>query len=426
MPRHAKPLVAKQVETVKYEGKPRKLFDGGGLFLLVLEERKSWRLKYRYGGMERLMVLGTFPEMSLKAAREARAEKRKLLADGREPAREKRAENADKAASTAYTFEAVAREWCDQVHRHQVVEAHAKRNLRRLELHAFPAMGREPIAEITSGFLLDVLQRLQRKGRVETAHRVRTLCGQVFRYAIVQGRAERDVAADLKGALRTAEVQHHAALTDPAQFARLLRAIDSYSGQPSTTAALRLAPFVFVRPGELRSAKWESFDLASGEWDFQPSKGGIAMVTPLPRQAREILEEQYRISGDGDYAFPSSRGRGRPLSENTLNAALSSMGFKGMMTAHGFRAVARTILVEHLNQPVEWVEMQLGHAVRDALGRAYNRTTYLEQRRNMLQRWADYLDHLRESVVALRRDSGDAVSVEPMSTARIGRTKHDL
>ncbi|MDA0336352.1 MAG: Arm DNA-binding domain-containing protein, partial [bacterium] len=155
MPRHAKPLVAKQVETVKYEGKPRKLFDGGGLFLLVLEERKSWRLKYRYGGMERLMVLGTFPEMSLKAAREARAEKRKLLADGRDPAREKRAENADKAASTAYTFEAVAREWCDQVHRHQVVEAHAKRNLRRLELHAFPAMGREPIAEITSGFLLD-------------------------------------------------------------------------------------------------------------------------------------------------------------------------------------------------------------------------------------------------------------------------------
>ena len=238
---------------------------------------------------------------------------------------------------------------------------------------------------------------MERAGRVETAHRVRTLSSQIFRYAVVTGRAERDVAADLRGALQTVETQHYAALTDPEGLGALLRAIQGHKGQPATRAALELAPILFVRPGELRTAIWEKFDLAAGTWDYEPSKGGTPMVTPLPRQAIEILQELYRTTGPDGYVFPSVRGGGRPLSENTLNAALRSLGYEGMMTAHGFRAAARTMLVERLDQKEEWVEMQLGHAVRDLLGWAYNRTTYVEHRREMLQLWADFLDTLRES-----------------------------
>jgi integrase len=401
MPRKTAPLTAVAIRAVRFDDKPLKMFDGGGLFLLVTATGKYWRLKYRFAGRERSLSLGVYPDVGLADAREKRQEERQRLAQGIDPSAHRKAEKATNTAIGADTFEAIAREWIEQVHCHNVVPSHAGRNLRRLEQHAFPALGAEPIRHITPARLLTVLRGIEKTGHIETAHRVRTLCGQIFRYAIVTGRAERDVAADLRGALRTAEVKHHAALTDPVDLARLLRAIEGYAGQPATRAALHLAPILFVRPGELRTAKWNEFDLAAGEWDYHPSKGGTPMVTPLPTRAIEILGELHTLTGPDGYVFPSIRGKGRPLSENTLNAALRTMGYEGMMTAHGFRAVARTVLVERLDFPAEWVEMQLGHAVRDALGRAYNRATYLDQRRGMLQAWADYLDALRDSVVSL-------------------------
>jgi integrase len=395
MPRRTQPLSDREIRSARFEGKPRKLFDGEGLFLLVGEHGKYWRLKYRFDGKERNISLGQYPDVTLAAAREKRHGERQRLAQGIDPSAHRRAEKASRAIAAADTFEAVAREWVDQVHCHRVVSTHSQRNLRRLENHVFPGIGRDPIASITAARLLEVLRRLERAGSVETAHRVRTLCSQIFRYAVMTARAERDVAADLRGALKTVETQHYAALTDPKELGALLRAIQGHKGQPATVAALQLAPILFARPGELRTAKWEMFDLAGGVWNYEPSKGGVPMVTSLPRQATEILQELHGITGPDGYVFPSMRGGGRPLSENTLNAALRSLGYEGMMTAHGFRAAARTILVEMLDQKEEWVEMQLGHAVRDPLGRAYNRTTYLEQRREMLQVWADYLVRLR-------------------------------
>lgn len=395
MPRRTQPLTDREIRSARFEGKPRKLFDGYGLFLLIGEHGKYWRLKYRFDGRERNISLGQYPDVTLAAAREKRHEERQRLAQGIDPSAHRKAEKASRSIAASDTFEAVAREWVDQVHRHRVVPAHAQRNLRRLENHVFAGVGRDPIATISAAGLLEVLRKLERAGSVETAHRVRTLCSQIFRYAVVTGRAERDVAADLRGALKTVETQHYAALTDPMELGALLRAIEGHKGQPATVAALRLAPILFVRPGELRTAKWEEFDLAAGVWNYEPSKGGMPMMTPLPRQATEILRNIHGITGPEGFVFPSMRGGGRPLSENTLNAALRSLGYEGMMTAHGFRAAARTILVEKLGQKEEWVEMQLGHAVRDPLGRAYNRTTFAEQRSEMLQVWADYLDGLR-------------------------------
>ena len=408
MPRKTTALTVKEINAVRWDGKDRKLTDGQtpGLQLFVKSTGKTWRLKYRFAGREKLVTLGHYPEMGLADARGGAAEKRALLARSIDPVDDKRekeqAARAARSKNQEGSFEAVAREWLEQVHRHRVVPKHYVKNLRRLEMHVFPALGREPLADITPRRLLEVLRQVERTGHIETAHRVRTICGQVFRYGITKGLAERDVAADLYDALKTAEVKHHAALTDPVDLARLLRAIQGYAGQPATMAALKLSPLLFVRPGELRTAKWNEFDLAAGTWDYHPSKGGAPMVTPMPLQAVEILRQLHGVTGNPDgFVFPSMRGKGRPLSENTLNAVLRSLGYEGMMTAHGFRAAARTILVEHLDCPAEWVEMQLGHAVKTANGRAYDRTTFLEQRKDMLQRWADYLDRLRDGVVAL-------------------------
>ena len=292
-------------------------------------------------------------------------------------------------------MEAVAREWWHSVHSRDVVPSHANRNLRRMELHIFPVLGRRPVAEIAPRELLETLRRVIDTGHVETAHRLRTLCGQVFRYAIATDRANRDIATDLRDALPPAVTKHHPAITSPKGIGELLRVLDGYDGYPATRGALALTPLLFVRPGELRQAEWEQLDLDAGQWDYRPSKGGIALVVPLPRQAVAILREMEGLSGTGRYVFPSVRGKGRPMSDNTVNAALHQMGYKGIMTGHGFRAMARTVLVERLNYPAEYVEQQLAHTVRDPLGRAYNRTTFLEQRREMLQTWADYLDSLR-------------------------------
>lgn len=407
MAREQNKLTAKAVEAATFEGKAYKLFDGGGLFLHVQQAGKYWRLKYRFRGRENTLGLGPYPQVKLAGAREARDEAKRKIAKGIDPSAERKAEKAAQAQSAESTFEAVAREWWEAVHRHKVSASHAQKNLRRLENHAFPILARRPIAEITPAEVLDALRRLEDKDQVENAHRLKTLIGQVFRYAIPTGRTERDVTADLKDALRSADPQHQPALTTPEEVAPLLQAIEGYSGQPTTVAALKLTPMLFTRPGELRKAAWADFDLEAGTWDYKPSKGGAPLLTPLPRQALAILRELEPVTGLEEYVFPANRGRGRPLSENTINAALKSMGYGGKMVAHGFRAMARTILVERLGYPVEVVEMQLGHAVRDVHGRAYNRATFFEQRQEMLQTWADYLDQLR--------DGGDVVPLNPQS-----------
>ncbi|MQM38447.1 Prophage integrase IntA [wastewater metagenome] len=369
--------------------------DGKGLSLLVTPKGgKWWRFRYRYGGKQRMLSLGTYPETSLKQARDKRDEARGLLDDGVDPSAHRKATRAAQAEATANTFEALAREWYESKHSAEVVAEHAERNLRRLEQYAFPTLARTPVREINPPEVLDALRRIVDQGKVETAHRVKALIGQVMRYAIATGRAERDPTPDLRDALPPSRPTHHAALVKPDEVAPLLRTIDDYGGQPATRAALRLAPMLIVRPGELRKAEWADFDMERGEW-ATTAKGGVPLVVPLPRQALDVLRELEPITGRGSYVFPSVRGKGRPMSNNTINAALKRMGYGDEMTGHGFRAMARTILVERLGFPVEIVEMQLGHRVRDVHGRAYNRTQWLEDRRSMMQTWADYLDSLK-------------------------------
>ena len=381
------------IRAAHFDGKAIKMFDGGGLYLHVQKHGKYWRWKYRFAGQGRVLPLGVYPRVSLAEARKEHKAQRVLLDSGADPAAQRREQKAKDRLAVENTFEAIAREWWQDVHRHDVVPDHAERNRRRLEKHVFPDLGRQPIKDITQAGLLAVLRRLERKGVVTTAHRVRYVCAQVYDYAIRTDRATRNVADDLRKALRKPKVRHREALTDPNDVAGLLRAIQGYGGHPETTAFLKLAPLLFARTGELLNAQWVEFDLAGRTWDFKPSKGGSPMITPLPSQAVEILRELHALTGTTGPVFLSPSGTGKPLSNTAVNGALRALGYT--VTIHGFRATARTLLVERLGFRTEVVEMQLGHAVRDPLGRAYNRTTFLEQRREMLQRWADYLEELR-------------------------------
>ncbi|WP_440995639.1 tyrosine-type recombinase/integrase [Arhodomonas sp. SL1] len=390
------PLTATQIRNAIPGDRTYRLTDEKGLTLLVTPQgAKWWRLRYRFAGKERMLSLGTYPEVSLKRARQKRDEARALLADGVDPSASRKAARAAQVEAMANTFEALAREWYQTKHSLEVVPAHAERNLRRLEQYVFPTLSRTPVREINAPEVLETLRRIVRQGKLETAHRVKALIGQVMRYGIATGRADRDPTPDLRDALPPSRPTHHAALVKPEDVAPLLRAIEDYGGQPATRAALKLAPLLIVRPGELRKARWADFDLDRAEW-VTTAKGRVPLVVPLSSQARDILGELNPLTGRGIYVFPSVRGRGRPMSNNTMNAALKRMGYGDDMTGHGFRAMARTILVERLGYPVEVVEMQLGHRVRDVHGRAYNRTEWLGNRREMMQAWADYLDRLRD------------------------------
>lgn len=395
-------LSAKAVEAAKFEGKPRKLFDGNGLFLHVQAGGRYWRLKYRHNGAEKLLALGVYPAVSLAAARVRRDEARTQLADGINPVEQRRAE---KTARGTDTFEAVAREWLEN--QTKVLAAETLRlTRRRFETWAFPIIGAQPMRALEPPELLRLLRRIEAKGKHETASRVRQRIGQVFRYAIATGRADRDPTADLKGALMPAATQHRAAITTPAEFGALLRAIDGYSGQPASRAALRLAPLTFVRPGELRMARWPEIDLEAAIWRIPSTRMKMKRehIVPLSRQAVAILRELHPVTSHRPFVFESVR-PGRPLSENTMNTALRTMGYSGdMMTPHGFRASASTLLHE-LGWAPEVIELQLAHAQRSQVAAAYNRSARLEKRRRMMQAWADYLDSLRDgaNVVALYR-----------------------
>lgn len=381
--------------------------DGQGLYLHVKEAGKYWRMSYRYIGRQRTLALGIYPAVSLAKARRRRDQARDLLADGIDPSLAKRQEKQAKLEAAANTFEAAARMWLTKTSakRAEVTQA---RITRLLELDVFPFIGNMPLSTIGPR---DVLQRAVRKiearGSIDTAHRAMQICGQVFRYAVAVGTAERDVTADLRGALAAIPESHFSAITEPKQAAALMRSIFDYTGHPCTVAALKLTPLVFVRPGELRTAEWAEMDLDAAEWRIPGSKMKMKNdhIVPLSTQAVALLRSVHPISGHGRYVFPSLRTGERPMSENTINAALRGLGYsKDVHTAHGFRAMARTIMDEVLGERVDLIEHQLAHAVKDPNGRAYNRTAHLSARREMMQRWADYLDKLRmgAKVIPLR------------------------
>ncbi|MBR8070068.1 integrase arm-type DNA-binding domain-containing protein [Burkholderia cenocepacia] len=410
------PLTDTTIRNTKPAEKPVKLFDGGGLFLLVTPAgQRYWRLKYRAAGKEKLLALGVYPEVTLATARRKRDEAREKLAAGIDPSEAKKAEKRTVRLNAENSFEAVAREW----HAKYALtwsESHGSRILRRLEVDAFPWIGGKPIADLAPPDVLDALRRVEKRGALETAHRLHANISQVCRYAVATGRAQRDVTADLRGALPPVQQEHMAALTDPKQVAELLRAIDGYQGTFPVICALRLAPLLFQRPGELRAAEWAELDLDARIWEIpsdrmkrtkQGKASGGAHIVPLSSQAVAVLRELHALTGNGRFLFPSVRTKDRPMSDNTINGALRRLGYDGdTMTGHGFRAMARTILDEVLGLPAAIIEAQLAHAVKDPLGRAYNRTAHLPQRREMMQQWADYLDRLKAGANVIEINSG--------------------
>ncbi|MCY1226184.1 Prophage integrase IntA [compost metagenome] len=374
-----------------------KYADGGGMYLLVKAAGKYWRMDYSFSGKRKTLALGTYPEISLAKARERRAAARTLLAEGVDPSAAKREEKKARADAAANTFEAVAREWLAKTAAKRADGTQLKVKT-WLEKDVFPFIGKMPMSTIGPRDILErVVRKLEARGAIDTAHRVKQLCGQVFRFAVVSGLAERDVTADLSEALASKSSRHFAAITEPKRVGDLIRSIHAYSGHPSTVAALKLSPLVFVRPGELRTAEWAEIDLDAAEWRIAGAKMKMKVdhIVPLATQAVEILRNLHPITGHGRYVFPSIRTGERPMSENTINAALRGMGYSAEVhTAHGFRATARTIMDEVLGERVDFIEHQLAHMVKDANGRAYNRTAHLPARREMMQRWADYLDKL--------------------------------
>lgn len=388
-------LTEARIRASKPKEKAYKVFDERGLFLLVTPAGgRLWRMRYWHGGVERLLTLGAYPDVPLKRAREKREEARRLIADGVDPNAQRRAEESARAD----TFEAVALEWFENQKKSLAAETISILKS-RLESYLFPYLGSQPIRSIRAQELLAVLRRAEARGKNETAHRVRALAGRVFRYAVATGRAEHDVSADLKDALAPVKSKNFAAILEPAKVGELLRAIDGFQGHPVTALALRLAPLAFVRPGELRWAEWSEFDLDNAEWRIPGArmKTGEQHIVPLSRQAVAILKELQPLAREGRYVFPSLLTLDRPMSENTVNAALRRLGYTTQeQTGHGFRSMASTLLNEQ-GFPPDIIELQLAHVERNKVRAAYNKAQRLGERRKMMQAWADYLDGLRTS-----------------------------
>ncbi len=381
------------------------MFGERGLYLeLSPRGGKWWRLKYRFNNKEKRLSLGVYPDVRLKDARDRRDEARKLLANGIDPGENRKIQKSAHTDRAANSFEVVAREWFAK-YANTWAASHRERVVRLFERDIFPWIGARPVADVTAPEILTVLRRIEPRGALETAHRAMGNCGQVFRYAVATGRALRNPSGNLRGALSPAEKSHFAATTDPKRLAEILRAMDGYEGTLTVRCALRLAPMLFVRPGELRSAAWSQFDLEAAEWRYTVTKTDTPHIVPLSRQAVEILRELHPLTGHGRFAFPGARSNTRPMSDNAILAAMRRMGIdKDEMSGHGFRAVARTILDEVLGVRPDYIEHQLAHAVRDPNGRAYDRTAHLPERRKMMQQWADYLDKLKSEaeVISIR------------------------
>jgi integrase len=404
------PLTALKINKAQPDAqKPLRLFDGRGLYLEIAPSGgKWWRLKYRIGGKEKRLSLGVYSaagskavEVSLEGARKAAEDARRLVRDGIDPSQERKAEKLRSARQCSSTFEAVAREW----HGKQStawVPAHAQRVLRRMELYLFPSLGKRPIEEIEAPDLLGALRVIEARGRDTTAHLARQCAGMVFRYGIATARCKRNPADDLRGALKPVKKANFAAVTEPEQLAKILRAFDAYDGTFPVRCALRLTPLVVVRPGELRKAEWKDIDLDRAEWRFVASKTNPNHLVPLSKQAVAILRQLQPLTGAGRFVFPSARSAKRPMSDAAVLAAMRRMEIPAdEMTGHGFRATFRTIGAEVLEFRVDLMEHQLAHAVKDANGTAYNRTSFLPERKLMMQQWADYLDKLKAGAVVV-------------------------
>ncbi len=383
------------VRNAKPAEKPYKLTHGKGLYLLVNATGKYWRFDFRFAGKRKTLALGVYPDVTLATARERRDDARKLLASDTDPSLVMAVNKRARLDGAQNTFEAVAREWYAKK-LPTWAPTTAQKVIRQLEKDIFPWIGKRPIKDIAAPELLAALRRMESRGALELAHRMREYCGMVFRYAVATGQAERDPSGDLKGALAPVKTKHHASVTDPKKIGELLRAIDGYTGSFMTKCALQLAPLVFVRPGELRTGEWSEFDLDAAEWRIPGEKMKMRdkHIVPLSQQAVEILRSIHPLTGSCRYVFPSVRTTVRPMSENTVNAALRRMGYeKHEMTGHGFRSMASTLLHEQ-GWPHEAIERQLAHAERNKVSAAYNYAEHLPKRREMMQAWADYVGGL--------------------------------
>lgn len=394
------PLSNTAIRNAKPGEKSRKIFDGRGLYLEIAPSGgKWWRLKYRFDGKDKRISLGIYPDVSLKDARERCDEARRQIANQIDPSELRKLEKAARVERIANSFEVIACEWYTK-HQLNWSAGHADRVIRRLRQDVFPWIGSKPIADITAPLLLDTVRRIEARGALDTAHRVIGFSSQIFRYAIATGRATYNPSSDLRGALPPVKKTHFASVTEPKQVGEVLRALDGYEGTLPVRCALRLAPLVFVRPGELRQAQWKDIDLENAEWRYLVTKTHTQHIVPLSKQAVQILKELKPLTGHGQYVFPNPRyPKGdRAMSSNAIVAAMRSMGIgKEELSCHGFRAMARTILDEVLGFRPDFIEHQLAHRVRDPNGRAYNRTAHLPERRKMMQEWADYLDKLKAS-----------------------------
>lgn len=394
------PLTALEVANAKHSGtsdKPERLHDEEGLYLeLAPAGGRWWRLKYRIGGKEKRISLGVYPKVSLKDARAARDEARTLIARGIDPSAERKALKASAGKLASRSFEAIAREW-HATHSSKWTERHATKIMRRLEQHVFPVIGSSDIASIEPTHIFPILLQFKERGNLHSGHRAHQDISQIFRHAVISGRAPRDPSADLRGFIPAAKEKNHASIRDMKEIGGLLRAMDDYTGSLITRCALRLAPLVFVRPGELRHAEWAEFNFDANEWRIPAAKMKMRdpHIVPLSKQAIAIIEELRPLTCNGRYLFPGERTRDRPMSENTINAALRRLGYsKEEMTGHGFRSMASTLLNEY-GWGVDAIERQLAHAERNKVRAAYNHAQYLPERRRMMQWWADALDMIR-------------------------------
>jgi integrase len=399
------------IRNAKPQEKPVKLFDGDGLYLLIKPTgSRLWRYKYRAGGRENLISFGSYPEVSLKDARERREDARRLILSGGDPSAQRQAQRAARAD----TFEALAREWLE-VQAKSLGPRTLRKKTERFEAFVFPYLGKKPITELKATEILAALKRIEARGKHETAHRVRSECGNVFRYAVATGRAEQDPTIHLRGAIAAVSKKNRPAIVDPARIGELMRAIDGYRGDVSTEFALKLLPLTFVRPGELRLAEWTEFDFNAAEWRIPAGRMKMRElhVVPLSRQALALFNDLHTLTGDGRYVFPSLRSADRPISDNTINAALRRLGFRGdEMVGHGFRSMASTCLNEQGWHP-DLIELQLAHAERNDSRAAYNRAQRLPERRKMMQAWANYLGELHGKAEPKDGDQLPAAAIEP-------------
>lgn len=391
------PLTELACKNAKSADKTVKLFDSGGLYLQVNQNgSKWWRLKYRFDGKEKLLAIGVYPEVTLSRARDQRDDAKRQIKNGVCPSEKKKTEKLLRHVAKENSFKAVGEEWYKSRSKNWAPNT-AKKMKHFLEKALYPWLANRPIAEIKAPELLAVLKAIEKRGKLELAHRIRECAGQVFRYAIATGRAERDPSADLKGALPPVRQKHHASIIDPKKIGELLKAIDGYQGSLIAKCAMQLAPLVFVRPGELRHAEWSEFDLENKQWRIPAAKMKMrdAHIVPLSRQALEILNAVQPFTGRGRYVFPSMRSENRPMSENTVNAGLRRLGYdKSEMTGHGFRSMASTLLHEQ-GWPHDAIERQLAHSERNSVVAAYNYAQHIPKRTEMMQAWADFLDELK-------------------------------